>query len=334
MRRYSIILLACCLAFAACTSEPKSKIPSSVQESLALLPAETNLLFYCNFNKITASPLASQFIDNLDPEKFGMKLHDRDFEEFMQATGLDLRKDLYDILVGSILQYGERKEQAFAIVHGNFEEDRLIQYLESKLKKARKAVAWEMEEYNGYRLYSHRENDSRISACFADENTLYIGPDSWVKEVLAGQLTSRLPEQKDFFARLKKDVNYGDQFWVAMDSKFLAEPYNTVASGLRRRVPALETVRAAVFSAEADKELGFSGKLLCDSPESSEVMVDLMRGALAAAKLSVSHDRSTVDELNKIKIYQKGNAAVLQGVITDSFIQTLRKHSLQQFDRL
>ena len=97
-------------------------------------------------------------------------------------------------------------------------------------------------------------------------------------------------------------------------------------------MPAFERVESVVFSAKANGAVDFNGMLLCDSNESGQVMVDLMKGALAAAKLAVSNERTKVDELNKIKVFQEGKVAVLQGELTDEFFKTLQESQFHKWN--
>jgi hypothetical protein len=332
MRKTSGFPVLAFLFLIACSGENAGvEISKTAQENFKLLPAESNLVLYCDFSKINKTRFAQEILAEFN--KQFSEHADEDYESFKKATGLDPQKDFHNLLLGSTLAEDRRDQRAFIIIKGTFDESRIISYIREQAGQKRNEIPWKEEKIAGKTVYISTEGGSDFSVSFVEDHTLYVGPRKWMENVLTGNISESLNDRPEYIASLVKNIKYGDQMWLALDAKAIAER-SGFASDLKRNMPVFERVQSVVFSAKANDELDFNGTLLCDSEESGEVMVDLMKGALAAAKLAVSNERAKVDELNKIKIYQDGNVAVLQGELTDAFFKTLKEHRFYRWNRL
>ena len=330
MKRVYAVALAVTI-LAGCNSEQAGmKISGTAQESLKLLPAESNLVLFCDFQKINETPLAKQILSEFKDHI--REQTDEDFESFKAETGLDPQKDFHNLLIGSVLSKSRGQQKAFVIMKGDFDENRIIEFVRIKSQQENREIPWTEKQVAGKTIYVIKKSKNEFGVCFADASTIYLGPQSWLTSVLDGTLGESLIDRPQYLGDLVKNVKYGDQLWMALDAKTLTAQSESFASELRRNMPAFELVESVVFSAKANGAVDFNGMLLCDSNESGQVMVDLMKGALAAAKLAVSNERTKVDELNKIKVFQEGKVAVLQGELTDEFFKTLQESQFHKWN--
>lgn len=327
MKKYVSVLFLIGLVVAGCSKKPGVEIAEKAKANFKYIPSEANLIFYCDVARVNASPFAQKFLDELDSE-IKREMESEEYRAFKEATGLDPRRDFHSILLGSVLaERAAGRRHAYVIIEGAFDRERIVSYLREEAEQRDEDLPWHEEEIDGHTIYTDRHHQD-FSAYFADGQTLYLGPRDWVLQVLRGGPEDNLEARATDLHAVVKQIKYGDELWLAFDAHALAQDVDSFPAEMRRKVPALEKVSSVVFSAKTNDELDFHGQFVCDSPESGQVLVDLMKGSLAAAKLFVSHERAAVDELNKIQIYQQGNSAVLQGEITDSFIRTLRGHNM------
>lgn len=306
----------------ACDQRSREAVPESVKKEIALLPDESIMVMYGDAQKISQSALATDIISRFEGE-FRKEMSDSDFVRFKEATGFDPKKDFHSILVGAH-EGGSAHENAAVIIHGNFDEQRIVAFIQDEIAKEGKAVQWREETIAGRKVY-FGERRPDFGACFVDGSTLYIGKREWLTEVLEGKATPAVPQA---FAAGEKSLRYGDQFWISVALDDEAMQNRKAIRELREHFPRVEAVQELVFSARADEGVTFEGRVQCDNEEDSKLVVDLMRGGLAAAKLQVSKDRAAVDALNSIKIDQKGNDALVHGELTKKFFDTLREQKL------
>lgn len=306
----------------ACDRGSREAVPESVKKEVALLPDESVMVMYGDAQKISQSALAADIISRFEGE-FRKEMSDSDFVRFKAATGFDPKKDFHSILVGAD-EGGPEQENAAVIIHGKFDEQRIVTFMKDEIARHGKEVQWREETIAGRKVY-FGERRPDFGACFVDGSTLYVGKREWLAEVLEGKTTPAVPQA---FAAGEKSLRYGSQFWMSVAVDAEAMQGRKAMRELREHFPKVEAVKELVFSARADEGVVFEGRVQCDNKEDSKLVVDLMRGGLAAAKLQVSKDRAAVDALNSIKIDQKGNEALVHGELTKKFFDTLREQKL------
>ncbi len=316
----NLLLLGLLLLFSlACDQAARESVPDKVRTEVALLPDESAMVMYGDVQKISQSALAADIIARFESElQRGMS--DDEFAKFKEATGFDPKRDLHTVLVGA--KNGEHNgENAAVIVHGQFDEQRIVAFLKEQAAKHEHEARWQEETISGHQVYfgERREN---FGVCFASANTIYLGRRDWLTEVLEGKASPAMPQA---FLAAEKSLRYGEQFWLG----FAVDPASQdFARELREKFPKFEAVKDVAFSARAGEGVEFEGRVQCDNEENSKLMVDLLKGGLAAAKLQISNDRNAVDALNSIKIEHKGAQVLLQGELTKKYFDSLREQKL------
>ncbi len=319
----SLLLFAVMLAtVVACDRSERGAVSKAVRDEVALLPDESAMVMYGDVQKISQSELATDIIARVENE-MRREMNDSDFVRFKEATGFDPKKDFHSILVGA--KEGERNgESAAVIIHGQFDEQRIVAFIKDEASKHEKNMPWQEETIAGRQVYfGERRRD--FGVCFVNASTLYLGKRDWLTEVLEGKTTPALPQA---FTAAEKSLRYAEQFWLslALDAEQMGG--HSLGRELRENFPKFEAVKDAVFSARAGQGVEFEGRVQCDNEENSKLMVDLLKGGLAAAKLQVSNDRAAVDALNSIKIDHKGDQVLVHGELTKKFFDTLREQKL------
>jgi hypothetical protein len=322
MRKLNVVLLLLLVTALACERRGKIAVQDATRQDALLLPADVNTVMYCDVRNVVQSPLAQDILQQIENHMRKEMSHEK-YEEFKSATGFEPKRDLHSVLAGA-RQVGSHDENFHAILHGQFDEQKMVAFVKQKIDSARHEIPWQEETIAGHRVYFSPKRE-RSGLCFVNNNTVYVGGRDWLAQALEGKKSGEVPKA---FSALENRIRYGDQLWVAVsvDTGLQAEP--AFARELRENFPKLESLESLVFSAHVTEGVEFEGQLQCRNSEDSKLMVDLMRGALAAAKLQVSKDRTAVDALNSIKVDQKGERALLRGELTPKFFDTLRAQKL------
>jgi hypothetical protein len=289
---------------------------------LKFVPVESTLIFYCDYAKISQSSLADEFMPFLR-EHINHDFNDREFERFRTITGFDPEKDFDSILlaVNAENEFDSRrrsKANPYIIIHGNFDEKRIINYMEKKADEKDEDIAWHVKKLDKFNLYIFNDSDDNFGFAFPNKHTLYVGASDWLQNVLKEKAYSSDRKIRD----LVKTVRHRDQFWLTV---------NTLSNSLPKSfhsIPMSDRIVSLSFSASAGSELKLYGQIICDSPETSNLMVDMMKGGLAMAKLQVYKDREAVDALDQIDIDSQGNRVLLKGNLDKEFFRRLDKHKM------
>lgn len=329
MRNRFLFALLALIAITACQRN-RTEIPLAAREDFKHLPAASSMILYSDVSKIAQSPLAEEILQVME-ERMHEEWQDKDIEEFKTATGFDPRRDIHTILVGAA-PAPQAKQDFCVIVHGKFDEQRLKDYLKQKSLEQKQELPWQEETVGTHTIYTSAKGRDNRAWCFADANTLYAGDRDWIVALLQGEKPETRGVPASMLAELEKKVSYGDQFWFAVEITEDMKKAGHVPEELRQQFPKFEDVNAVAFSARVEKGVTFAGEIDCGKAETSKLLVDLMRGGLAAAKLSVAEDRPAVDALNSINIDQKDHKTVVRGELSEDFFKKLREQKLFIWD--
>ena len=139
--------------------------------------------------------------------------------------------------------------------------------------------------------------------------------------IARGESIEHSVRQDSEIRALLDDIVFGDQIWIVMNQPMQLAGGELARSSSPQAKLIREAVQAVVLSAQIDDDLRFDGRIECDNAENSKLLVDLIRGALAAAKLSVAGERELIDEINRIKVEQRESQALIHGTLTQRFFE-------------
>ena len=127
MKKYLIVLSILMLSFILwqCAQEPSEKLAGEMAGEIALLPADADVIGYMNVKSVKDSPFFSFVEKNLDDNPF----YSDEYEEFIEATGLDFREDIDEVYFS--FSHGEEEDDPdmFTMVKGNYQPDRIMDYI-------------------------------------------------------------------------------------------------------------------------------------------------------------------------------------------------------------
>ncbi len=329
MRYLKNLSLLAVVFLVACGQSGKSSLSTAVQDDLAKLPKNVQSVFYADVQALKNSELGKEIHQEMDSTMARHHHRDEGYKEFMEATGLDLEKDVHSVLVG-LQAHVDNSEQmkhmdgeAFAVVKGNFDEAKIISYVQEKEKEEGR-TGLVIVEYNGKKIYSGPR--AKHSAYFADASTVIVGSEEWVKQVIDSKLgADNLTANADLM-KLIGQLPHKNQLWaVGMPGDVM----DRVASELSKHegfkaAHTLRSLKSGMMSAQVNSTADLWASATCTTEEDSRLMSEALKGALAMAKLAVSDDRELVDMLNRFEIEAKGTEVHVSGKIDKVFLEKLK----------
>ena len=124
----SFLLLTVMLFIWYCDTTKKESLSKSMAEELALLPESAAGVGHINIQNLRESPFYQLMQDNLSRTPF----HSREYQEFMEATGLDLGKDIQEIYFSVSPKKEDEKAEFLAVIKGSFDPAKIMNFISGK----------------------------------------------------------------------------------------------------------------------------------------------------------------------------------------------------------
>jgi hypothetical protein len=240
----SIRILLCAVLLASCAR--KTAVGPKIDPALAtLIPEDTTLLVGTRLEALERTPVYQKY------------LADRTFpqvEEFAKQTGLDPKKDLWELLFVS------NGKNNVLLGRGKFANE-----MEPRLEKA----GAKRFGYKGYNLVG----DEKTAVVFFSGSTAAIGPTESLRFLLDQRGTSKGPPAA--LAALMKDIPADAQFWAAYIGGPVDLPLGGNLANITKLVSSIQT-----GSLYFDLRTGLNGTALGDC--STDQGAEEVQGALKA----------------------------------------------------
>ena len=303
----SIIFLLALVFISSCGIVERESLSAEMRDQLQKLPSDANLIGYINFTRMKTSPFFDLFQDDIEDEMFLSE----EYQDFLKSTGFDIEKDIHEVSFATISPEKSEGYNGIFIASGAFNPDKIIAYI--KEQDSEKELLF--ETYDQFTLYYLKEE--KLSFCFKDDNTIIGGSQILVKKALMAENS----EMDLVLMPQIKSLKFKSWAWMTVNTESMLK--NMPASRITERIPVVKSIRSVSMAIKLADNLYFNGECLCSDNEKAELLKDAVKGAIAAAKLSVSDDRGTIDVLNSINVKTENNSLITDGEMSKSDIEKL-----------
>lgn len=283
-----IFIIGIVFLFVSC-EKVTQKLPQTMEAQLALLPENANALGYVNVKKIHESDFVNMFLDSSNAYPFT----DKEYQEFVESTGLDIRKDISEIYFAAKLGDRPNEKNGLAVIMGNFDPDKIIDYIE---KEARSHTLTK-GSYSDYDIYNLTEDDT-VYFSFVSNTTLLVGNEDNITTWIDKSSGKSDKSDNELMSEVDK-IKYKDTAWFTMDASLITEELKKKDI---KKLKSLESLKSISLSMNLVEKFKFFGESKFKSSEQAELFYDAIKGFIAAGKLSTSDDREFVDLLNSIEV--------------------------------
>ncbi len=301
-----------------CAKEKMEPLSDQMKQELAILPAGAAGVGFVNIEAVKASPFTSDFKESWYKKPY----HDKDYQEFLDSTGLDIEKDVDKIFVSFMPSATEEKPEGVVVVYGTFDPQRIVDYVSRKDDKHEISS----ESYNDFTIY--KAGKKEINFCFPDNSHFVFGSEMLVRKLLDNFANKSAKPEVD--PQLLKRVNalaYKNDAWFTLNTQPFMDRIFSKMEGhpQAQRFEGLKSLQQMYFSMKFAKDLRFSGVGDFDDEQKAKLFREAVKGFIATAKLTMSNDRDAVDALNKIEVDQDGNQLKVKFDLTQEDVAKLQK---------
>jgi hypothetical protein len=280
-------IIAVAMGWIAIMAIPAATV--SVEDAgLKFLPPDTKGIVFIDVAGLRNAPLVQDLLK--DKNLAGP----RGWEDFVAATGMDPERDIDRVTIGKLDGKG-----GVVIVQGRINKFKIEQFLKDKGK--------ESQTYLGQTLY--RDGDSTFVVM---DNLVFIGQLNAVKKAVDQmQIPGSSPLRGDLMAAIQT-IDSGNQVWGVGD--FSVNDLGNL--GVRGPAPVtdmLKSLKSGTYQMHVDTGLQARAVGNFADAESAKSIGDLVRGALAVAKLQVAKQQpDMVQLLDGIQLSNSGTTLTLR----------------------
>ena len=218
-------------------------------------------------------------------------------DDFARQTGLDLRKDLSQILSCS------NGKRGLLMARGKFNRSDLESRLEHQ---GAPPIA-----YKNHKLFG-TENQA---ITFLNDSTAIAGPTTELRSIIDGHTTSGLPPA---LRDLLRTLPQSDQIYAALTGSLsglnLAAPEN---SNLANVMQALRTVNAATLGMDLSSGLQLAASVNCNTEKDAKFVHDLLKGVIGLGRLNTPDNQPEMLKLyDAIQVTQQQTHTDVQASIS------------------
>ncbi len=174
-----LFILIFFLIFSGCGKE--SEITSKGKINLlSLIPADASGVFSINFEKITKLENFNKIVNKIDKEEKKPSLKTfKNYQDFIEKTGIDPKKDLYSIALGLYGDIGKKNIDIALVINLNYNEDKILDLFKKENKN------YYEEKFKKYVLYKFLDEKNReMCFSFINNRIIALGPVTRVKQVI------------------------------------------------------------------------------------------------------------------------------------------------------
>lgn len=285
MRR--VLAVALLAALGAC----QARKPGLLHIDPALesfVPADTVFVAGANLDQIRGTSVYQKLLSRVPLPQL---------DDFARQTGLDLRKDLSQILSCS------NGKRGLLMARGKFNRSDLEKRLEQQGAKP--------IPYKDHRLFGS-ENQA---IAFLNDSTAIAGPAAELRSIIDGRTTAGLPAP---LRDLLRTLPQNDQIYAALSGGLsglnLAAPEN---SNLANIMQALRSVNSAILGMDLSTGLQLTAGVNCNTEKDAKFVHDLLKGVIGLGRLNTPDNQPEMLQLyDAIQVTQQQARTQVQADIS------------------
>jgi hypothetical protein len=311
---------------------PSLSASRSGPAELAYVPADASIVAYANVGEVMASQLRQRLKERM-PEERGQ-------QEFQQATGIDIEKDI-QYVVAAVTSADSTNPNGLVVARGNFNPTQL-----ETLAREHGGV---VEDYKGKRLVtvsngSHEQaeadadadatpnqtdtakpslhrNHHPMSLAFLEPGLVAIGSEAAIKSSIDAQLTAHSITSNDEMMELVSDIERGNTAWAVGRFDAIANQAR-LPEQIRSQIPAVKT-----FAIMSHIDGGVSGTLRAEARDdaAAENLRQVVQGFLALGRLQSQKDPKVAAMLQSLQLTGTGKTVALSFAVPAEIFDMIPK---------
>lgn len=296
-KKMLVVTLVCALLLVMPACKKKTPGRLSREGTLALVPEGAVMLLAFDFQQFADLALFDKMLKDDWQKGSGPGQVFANYQDFVQKTGIDLKKDVYTVVAGVYGELGGENQQVLGTVNLKYDKEKLL----GLLRQNNVIVA--EDNYRGLGLYTLKGEDSKknIRLAFLNANNIVIGTEAQMKQAVdlaqgSGKSVLKNAAMMKYVDMLKKD----SMFWLAIGN--IPDKFKNAPAGGMMPV---DLSKAEAFIGYLDyKSKTFSGEfqLISHNEQGNKQIVDMLNGLKALGAMGSAKEPELGQLLNGIQL--------------------------------
>jgi hypothetical protein len=313
MKKLSVVSMAfvlCVAFFISCAPQPSAPKAGSarVDDMLTLIPKDVQGVFFVDVHKAASTEFMDKQLKEEDAQE--------KYQEFVQETGIDPKKDIYFLAAGLSKGLGEKKQEGVVILNLKYDKEALL----AKVKEEEGELS--EEDYNGITLYSWGDDKEKAGA-FLDDSNIILGSKETVKTAIDTyqRKTENVLKNQELVSLITK-TNKEAIFWGAM---LIPPEAMKKATSQNPMLSTFEAITAAALYFDyKSKNIIAEIKVVSEDETKNKQIVDALNGFKAMGAMAAAKEPEVGELLDKIEISSGPDHAKIYAVIPEELINKLK----------
>ena len=267
---------------------------------LVYVPADSQMVGYANVRDIMDSELRRRLLD--------LSGHRGDGNPLQEQTGIDLERDVEEVIVAVASGDDPQRRPSLAIVRGQFDEDQIARFVTEKGATA--------STYKDLPLFTHA--DSNVSLAFAEPGLVLAGTTTAVRSAIDARFSDTNIRDNEDLMRVLRETDQGNAWMVARFDALTGS--GRLPAELANQLPAISW-----FSASGYVNGGVRGTVRAETRDdaAAEDLRQVVQGFVALARMQTRQRPEFADLLNSFQLGGVGNTVSLGFSVPSELIETI-----------
>jgi hypothetical protein len=258
------------------------------EATLKLFPPETTGIAVIDVAGLRGAPLFNELIMQKLPAQFP-----GDLNEFIQATGFEIQRDVDKITVGHIGQH-----EGLAIVQARYDHFKVEQFVQDKAEDIN------TETYAGRLIYRTPDGNASPAGVSFIDGVIIGGNVSAVKAAIDRMVPSAPPsivQNSDLMNEIRT-IEAGNQIW-AVGKLELGPIVNNGPAGPGDKFKEMAgSITGGTYQMRIDQDIHIKATGSFGSADMAKASGDTLRGLLAIARLQVGQEQNLIRLLDGVSV--------------------------------
>ncbi len=285
---------------------------------LALVPSGTKMITGVDVSRAKSSPFGQYMLNKINTEN-------QDFQQMVQQTGFDPRRDVQDFLFVSPGVTGEQADSRFALlVRGNFDQASIRKTLIGKGATA--------QTYQGVEVLIEGSDHGRTAFAFSDVDIAAMGDLATVRQIIANRANPGVLDPTLQQLVSKAGGNHDAWFASLTSGSFLADNLSREA-GQRVQPEALQSITQASGGMSFGDVVQLSCDAITRSPKDATSLGDVVRFFASMVQMQRQSDPRAgivASSFDKMTVTTDGNNVHIGMSIPEKSLEQLAELKPQQ----